>query len=237
MGDENSRWEPDTAGAAVPPEPGGPPRTEIVQDDLRASLLLDPRTLRQLEPFLAAPRSVGEAAAARGERANTVLKRVRRFERAGLLELAEVVPRRGRPLRRYRTVADVFFVPFEASAAESLEDALADREAWYERLLRRNVVRARREALGPWGTRIYRDERGRLQVQMAVRPDVDASTLDPGGPAVLSAWRDRLELDYRDAKALQRELFELLLRYQRKEGSQRYVVHLGLAPVVRSGHD
>lgn len=211
---------------------GGTPRTRIVRDDVRASLLLDPRTLRQLEPFLARPRSVTEAARVRNERPNTVLKRVRRFLDADLLEVAEVRPRRGRPIRRYRTVADVFFVPFEAGAAEGLEEALAEREAWYERLLRRNVVHARREAIGPWGTRIYRDERGRLQVQMAVRPDADATTLEAGGPAALSAWRDRLQLDYDDAKDLQRELFDLLLRYQRRRGGQRYVVHLGLAPVV-----
>lgn len=207
------------------------PRTEVVRDPQRARLLLDARTRRQLAPFLGAAASVGEAARARNEKPNTVLRRVRRLLDAGLLEVAETVPRRGRPIRRYRAVAEVFFVPFEASAADDLESALAEREAWVERLLRRAVVRARREALGVWGTRIYADERGRVQVQMAVRPDADASTLDPGGPAVLSAWRDGLELDYSDAKALQRELYELLLRYQRKRGGQRYVVHLGLAPV------
>jgi DNA-binding Lrp family transcriptional regulator len=208
------------------------PRTEVVRDPERARLLLDARTRRQLAPFLGAAASVGEAARARNEKPNTVLRRVRRLLDAGLLEVVETVPRRGRPIRRYRAVAEVFFVPFEASAADDLESALAEREAWVERLLRRAVVRARREALGVWGTRIYADERGRGQVQMAVRPDADASTLDPGGPAVLSAWRDGLELDYPDAKALQRELYELLLRYQRKRGAQRYVVHLGLAPVA-----
>lgn len=208
------------------------PRTEVVRDPQRARLLLDARTRRQLAPFLGAAASVGEAARARNEKPNTVLRRVRRLLDAGLLEVAETVPRRGRAIRRYRAVAEVFFVPFEASAADDLESALAEREAWVERLLRRAVVRARREALGVWGTRIYADERGRVQVQMAVRPDADASTLDPGGPAVLSAWRDGLELDYPDAKALQRELYELLLRYQRKRGAQRYVVHLGLAPVA-----
>jgi hypothetical protein len=211
---------------------GGPSRTEVVRDEARARLLLDPRTRRQLEPFLGATASVGEAARRQRAKPNTVLKRVRRFLEAGLLELAGTEPRRGRPIRRYRAVAEVFFVPFEASAAPDLEQALAEREGWLERLLRRSVVRARREALGVWGTRIYRDGRGRVQVQMAVRPDTDADVLDPGEPAVLSAWRDGLELDYEDAKALQRELVDLLQRYQRRRGAQRYVVHLGLAPIA-----
>jgi len=195
-------------------------------------MLLDARTRTQLEPFLGTPRSVADAARQSGEKPNTVLRRVQRFAQAGLLEVADSVPRRGRPIRLYRAVAEVFFVPFEATAAADLEAALAGREAWVARQLRRAVVRARREAIGTWGTRIYRDERGRIQVQMAVGPDADVAPLDPDGPAVLSAWRDGLELDYPDAKELQRELFELLQRYQRKHGAQRYVVHLGLAPLA-----
>lgn len=207
-------------------------RTAVVTEPDQARLLLDARTRAQLAPFLARPLSVGDAARLAGEKPNTVLRRVQRFLAAGLLEVAETVPRRGRPIRRYRTIADVFFVPFEASAAEDLEAALAEREAWVATVLRRAVVRARREAIGVWGTRIYRDERGRVQVQMAVRPDADAQPPGPAGPAVLSAWRDGLELDYPDAKALQRELFALLERYQAKRGAQRYVIHLGLAPVA-----
>ena len=203
----------------------------MIRDERQARLLLGATTRAQLAPFLARARSVGEAATDTGEKPNTVFRRVRRFLDAGLLEVAEEVPRRGRPLRRYRAIADVFFVPFEASAAEDLEAALADREAWVASLLRRSVVRARREAIGVWGTRIYRDVRGRVQVQMAVRPDADAEPPGPEGPAVLSAWRDALELDHPDAKALQRELVELLNRYQAKRGAQRYVIHLGLAPV------
>lgn len=212
-------------------------RRTVVRDPAAAALLLDPRTLRQLEPFLGRAVTVSEAARARGERPNTVLKRVQRFERAGLLEVAAVEPRRGRPLRRYRTSAEVFFVPFEVTRAATPEEALAQRERAMERLLRRNVVRARSEALGAWGTRIYRDGRGRLQVQMAVRPDANVTTLDPGGPAVLSAWRDELRLDHAEAKALQHEMFELLQRYGRKRGPQRYVVHLGLAPVLEEPED
>lgn len=206
--------------------------TAIVRDAARARLLLDARSRAQLAPFLGRPRSVSEAAQEVGAKPNTVLRRVQRFLDAGLLDVAETVARRGRPVRRYRAIADAFFVPFEASDAEDLEAALADREAWVTALLRRSVVRARRDAIGTWGTRIYLDTRGRVQVQMAVRPDVDAQPPGPDGPAVLSAWRDAIELDYPDAKALQRELFDLLERYQRKRGAQRYVVHLGLAPVA-----
>lgn len=203
----------------------------VVRDPAAAALLMDPTALRQLAPFLGRSRTVSEAARETGELPNTVLKRARRFLRLGLLVVAEERPRRGRAVKLYRTPADLFFVPFEATAADSLEAALAERDAYWERLLRRNVVRARREALGTWGTRVYRDVRGRLQVQTAITPEADATTLDADAPAALSSWRDSVTLDFHDAKALQREMYDLLLRYEQKQGAQRYIVRLGLAPV------
>jgi hypothetical protein len=207
------------------------PRTLIVTESEAAAVLVDPLALRHLAPFLGRECTVGQAARETGEKPNTMLKRVRRFVELGLVEVVREKPRKGRAIKVYRSRAEVFFVPFEATSAESLEAQLAERDAYYEALLRRQVVRARMEAFPTWGTRIYRDARGRLQVQTAINPFENVTALEDGAPAVLSAWRDGLMLDYGDAKALQRELFELLLRYQRKKGSQRYVLRLGLAPI------
>lgn len=204
----------------------------VVQDRRMADLLTDPATLRQLEPFLGRAVSVAQAARETGEKPNTVLSRVRRLLEAGILVEYERIPRQGRPMKLYRSAADTFFIPFDATSAESLEAALAEREAYWEKLLRENVVRARFEYVGEWGTRIYRDSRGRLQIQTAITPDKNYTTLDPEGPAVLSAWRERVYLDFEDAKALQQEMFALLKRYQQKEGAQRYIVHLAMAPVA-----
>jgi len=204
---------------------------KVISDPDAASVLTNPHTLRQLETFLARALSVSEAARETGEKPNTVLSRVRRFLKLGLLEVAEELPRKGRAVKLYRTVAEGFFVPYEVTSAESLEAAMAERDGYWEALLRRNVVRARSEDVGSWGTRIYRDARGRLQVQAAVTPDENYIMLSPERPAVLSAWRDAVYLDFEDAKALQREMFFLLKRYQQKRGAQRYILHLGMAPV------
>ncbi|MBW6454597.1 MAG: hypothetical protein K0A98_01815 [Trueperaceae bacterium] len=216
--------------------PSAPPlrstRIRVVRDPAAARALVRPSGLRRLTPFIGPPRTVTEVARETGERPNTILRRVQRLLALGLLEVADTRPRAGRPLRRYRATADVFFVPFEATGAEDLEAALAERDAYWERLLRRHVVRARSEAMGVWGTRIYRDARGRVQVQTAVSPDANASMLDDEMPAALSAWRDQVWLDHADAKALQRELYDLVQRYQRARGAQRYVVHVGLAALV-----
>lgn len=212
-------------------EPPSPSFLAVHHPDA-ADLLIDPRSLRQLEPFLGRDCTVTQAARETGTKPNTVLSRVRRLVSLGLLKVVREEPRGGRAVKVYRSSADVFFVPYEATTADSLESALAERDAYWQALLRRNVVRARREAVGTWGTRIYRDARGRLQVQTAVDPFQNFTTLHPGGPAVLSAWRDSLFLDFDDAKALQQEMFALLKRYGQKRGSQRYIIHLGLAPLL-----
>lgn len=246
MDDHDSRWDPGGPHPAPPATaldpaaaeeaPSAPDlraaRVRWVRDAAAARWLVRPSGLRLLEPFLGAPRSVTEVARATGDKPNTVLRRVERLRALGLVEVAETRRRAGRAVRRYRATADVFFVPFEATGATDLEGALAERDGYWERLLRRHVVRARREAMGSWGTRIYRDARGRVQVQTAVSPDANATMLDDAMPAALSAWRDQVWLDHRDAKALQRDLFALLQRYQAKRGAQRYVVHVGLAAVL-----
>ena len=156
---------------------------------------------------------------------------MRRFLELGLLKISGERSRGGRAVKLYRSAADLFFIPYEATSAETLEAAMAERDAYWEATLRRGVVRARTQAVGAWGTRVYRDGRGRLQVQAALNPESNYITLEPGDPAVLSAWRDAVYLDFEDAKALQREMFGLLKTYLQKRGAQRYIVRLGMAPL------
>lgn len=211
--------------------PSAAPATRIVHEAEIADLLTNPETLRQLEPFLARDSTVSEAARLTGTLPNTMLARVRRWTRLGLLEVTREEQRAGRPVRWYRTSADSWFIPFDTTSAESLESSLKQRDEWWSSRLRAAVVRAREEQVGTWGTRVYRDRRGFLQVQMALSPDSNWTSLAPDRPAVLAAWRDGLYLDFEDAKELQRELFALLLRYQGREGAQRYLLRLGLAPL------
>ena len=203
----------------------------VIQDRRAADILTNPRTLRGLEPFLGRDCTVSQAAEETSEKPNTVLSRVRRFLNLGLLKISGERSRGGRAVKLYRSAADLFFIPYEATSAETLEAAMAERDAYWEATLRRGVVRARTQAVGAWGTRVYRDGRGRLQVQAALNPESNYTTLEPGDPAVLSAWRDAVYLDFEDAKALQREMFGLLKTYLQKRGAQRYIVRLGMAPL------
>lgn len=192
---------------------------------------MNPKTLRGLEPFLKQELSILQAARATHTKPNTMLARVKHFVALELLTVAREVPRKGRSIKLYTAVAESFFVPYEVTSADTLESAMQERERYWELLLRKNVVRVRSEDVGTWGTRIYRDTRGRLQVQAAITPDSNYTLLAAERPAALSAWRDAVYLDFEDAKTLQHEMFALLQKYQQKAGSQRYILHFGLAPM------
>src|SRR5690554_2570341 len=98
-----------------------PTSVQIVTDSRLGDLLSRPGTLQQLEPFLGRDSSISEAATRTGEKPNTVLSRVRRWVRTGLLVVTGQRRRAGRPISLYRTSADSYFIPFDTTSAETLE--------------------------------------------------------------------------------------------------------------------
>lgn len=84
-------------------------------DDLEAArVVTDVQARRFLEPFIGQERTVSEVAAELNVHMSTVLYRVRQFIRLGLVREPRLEPRKGRPIKYYRSVADGFFVPFRA---------------------------------------------------------------------------------------------------------------------------
>lgn len=208
------------------------PSVLVVTNPAMADALTKQRILKQLTPFFGQTCTVLEAAQQTNTKANTMLSQVKRLQALGLIKVVKEQRRKGRSIKHYRAVADVFFVPYEITTADTLEAMMAERDKYWATQLRKGVVHARAEDVGSWGTRIYVDDRHRLQIQTAVTPEKNHTMLDKDRPAALSAWRDSVYLDYEDAKALQREMFALLLKYQRKEGAQRYIVRMGMAPLL-----
>lgn len=201
-----------------------------IRDSKAAEVLLNPASLKQLEPFLGTAKSVSQAAAELGDKANSVLARVKRFLALGLLVQSHEEARAGRPIKYYMTPADIFYIPFEITSASTLVEALEARDSYWQHQLTTAVVhaRARHRDYQPYGTRIYKDKAGRLQLQSAHSAQENYSLLDDDAPAALSLWRDSLYLDNDDAKALQQELFQLFQKYHSKKGKQRYLLRLGL---------
>jgi hypothetical protein len=101
-----------------------------------------------------------------------------------------------------------------------------------ERTLARALVHAQRDYLPKgFGYHIRQTKGGATEVYSALPsgavPDVKHSDY----PAVFDLCSKDLQIGLQDAKALQRELFLLLQKYQDKSGSQCYALRIGLAPL------
>ena len=207
----------------------------IVRDPAAVTYVLDPERARFLQPFMRGERSTSQAAAEVGLSVKDMAYRVRRMLELGLLTIARVEPRTGRPIR-YLRAAPAYFLPFadmpDADLVESVESLLRE--------TRRQLVQGLVQALGEterdlhrWGWRLEPCAEERLSVRPSVGPDderpLSRHLLDGASPAVYLADL-MLWLNHADAKRLQRDLAELLTRYDGREGPDRYVVSIGLTP-------
>jgi hypothetical protein len=89
-----------------------------------AAALARNRGTNYLGPYFDGPTSIAHAARELSEPLAKVHYWTRRWHDLGVLEVAEVVQRAGRPIRRYRTVADMLEVPPELLPGSLLETGL-----------------------------------------------------------------------------------------------------------------
>jgi hypothetical protein len=206
-----------------------------------ARYLIEPRARRYLVPFIGRERTASAVADELGESVTTVLYRVKRMIGLGLIEVRRVEPRRGRGIRYYRAVSDAFFAPFQASSAASLEELFTTSLKNHQDGVIGSVARAWTKLVSPsttWGVYAQGDADGLGTLAMV--PDVRQGQsydlldwlADPESPAV---WDNTypLRLSHEDAKALQRDLWELQTRYAPKQVcyGKPYIVRTTLAPL------
>lgn len=186
----------------------------------QAKLLSDPVAVTYLAPFLARERSASEAAEELGVEIDTLLYRIRTFLTADLLEIVREVPRAGRPIKIYRTVADGFFVPFEltdfAEVEEQAREALRDGEA---AIVRAASSAARR--IGFRGRVLYRHSDGEVMQQAAGEGGTpweigNAQVLRRVPGPAFEAFSGELQLTDEDSKDLLLDLYALYDQYRQR---------------------
>jgi hypothetical protein len=189
-------------------------RTLTIEDPRAAEALLDPASQAMVLAFAGRPRSIAEVARARGYDLKRLHHHVGRFCRLGLLEVAEVRARAGRPIKLYRTLAQAFFVP-HAAARELATESLA-------RDLRQGLAAAAKRP--GKGFYVYADDEG-VPRREAARGDAP--------PEASEMWRI-LRLAPDEMAALSAELDALLTRYlkEAKGTGRTYLLHAALAPWV-----
>lgn len=218
------------------PEPFGSSRELRVTQPGNARALLEPATLEVLSPFVGRERTAAEVARKLEMPLNSLLYKVKALLALGLLEVSREERRAGRSVKHYRAIAEAFFLPYEVTPAETPEALLAQEHAPRQQRFVRALVQTAAELLDArgepvWGVQVGL-EGGRLVVRNTIGPDSSWNFLDPDAPALVDLWAEDITLDFSDAKALQKELCDLLGRYRAKRGSQGYMVRLGLAPLA-----
>ena len=212
-----------------------------ITDPKAAEVLTNPQSLRYLKPFLLRERSASEAAEVAKVNLDTMLYRVKVMLEMGLLTQTSLEARRGRSIKRYKTVADHFAIPFEATKAETIVALMLEHSQTDHQDLMRGMANAIAGGRGGWLVRVYVENR---TLRQEITPDDDPDwvlekLLEPRAPSAFHACLT-LRLNPQEAKALQHELSDLrgrlaaLLDRPASPSEKPYTVQLGLAGIVEN---
>lgn len=182
-----------------------------VTDEQQARLLTDPRFQSTFRVFLAREATVSMASQETGSDMNAALYRVRTLAAAGLLEVVREEPRKGRPIKVYRSSHDAYFIPYQATPFASLEERLLAQ--MLPELRQRVAIQARRmQRDGREGQQFFRDESGETWL-VGARDEGSVPSLTEPGHVVATDFVTDLSLSEEQARELQGTLIGLLRAY------------------------
>jgi transposase-like protein len=204
-------------------------RPYLVTDTVMADTLFQANMQTALRPFMGHTRTITEAAAITGIKANTLYVWVRRLVKLGLLRVVGKKIRAGRSIKLYQAVDQQFFIPLDVLSAETLERALSQLAFEEDNELYRHIAKAFTPDEERFGWLFVHAENDQLWFHAALYPGTRIDNLPPHRPAVINTG-DELYLNFEDAKAFQKELLGLYKKYKKKVGAQAYLFRLALVP-------
>lgn len=175
--------------------------------------------------------TVAALAAERGLSLNAAYRKVQKFCRLNLLAVLREEHRAGRAVKVYRCPHTAFFISRDLI---SIEEQLTETFGPYEQLLRRNLLEASANAVNPVEGLLFQVRPDGLWLLPATRSGERWRPDRPGTPAHVHS-SGPLYLDYQDARALERELYDLFDRYRGRRGAAPYLLHMVLTPLADAG--
>ena len=205
-----------------------------VTGEYAATLLMNPKTRRLLTPFVGAEKSIKEASQELDIKVASYYPYVKKFEENGLLEVGQTLPRAGKAVKLYRSVADEFFVPHTAAPVMAYYEKL---ESTNQKILWQAILKSVMEntaEASTWGMRIYKHPDIGLSAMGAWSMGEPWDLTENAGPIFLPYWRN-LSLSRERAQAMQKELLGVLERYtQEQDGPDAYFLRIAMAPLPKS---
>jgi hypothetical protein len=194
------------------------------------TVLADREQLRLLSAFLGKENTISNAAQELEVNSTKLYKQVQRFLELGLVKISRLEKRAGRAIKYYRSSSDRFFIPFRTYPPERIGQQNREYHTRLFALGLERVYRQERFTEQDWGAITASMPGGGVYLSIANSFGQQWNYLDPDTPAVVSGW-NRIMLDFEDAKALQREMSELLTRYLKKAGNHGYLLGLFLTDI------
>jgi hypothetical protein len=194
------------------------------------TVLADREKLRLLGAFLGHENTISGAAQELEVNSTKLYKQVQQFLELGLVKISRLERRAGRAIKYYRSSGDRFFIPFRTHPPELIGQQ--NREN-HTRLFAQGLERVYRQEgfiEQDWGAITERTPSGAVYLDIANSQGQHWNHLDPKAPAVVSGWNP-IQLDFEDAKAMQRELTDVMLRYINKGGNRTYLLGLFLTDI------
>lgn len=206
-----------------------------VNDVEVAQILADVTRARLLKPFFDSDVTLSDAARKLDIKLTTLLYHVTKFIRLGLIQVTKKEARKGKALKYYRTTAKAFFVPFDITPSLSLKHLLAHLEKPSDDIFNREIARTLQTLSSDWGIDVSSDTPNTDELRIAIRrknKPRDEVGFDSSEPAFFNSLSG-LRLDFVTAKALQKDLRDLLEHYHKKQNpkEQLYFYRVGLTPV------
>ncbi|MGL4609690.1 MAG: hypothetical protein ACRCYY_08400 [Trueperaceae bacterium] len=213
-----------------------PSSWHTIIDPKAAKALSQPATRQILAPFLERERSISEVAKELDINKNALLLNIRNLVELKLITITREEPRKGRAIKYYKAVAEGFFIPYTATTFDAPETWLLNDYASRERLLAKATMQAGltwgiKNKKSSFGKRFYKRDDGTTEVDFSFSTNEDANLLSPAAPAVISTFVFT-NLDFTSAKKLQKEMLDLVKKYEKSGKGQAYLLRLGLAPIV-----
>lgn len=209
-------------------------RWQTITDPRAINVILQFERRRFLEVLMKETRTVKQLAEELGVGLQAAHHQVKLLEQLGLIEVVRHEARRGRAIKHYRAKSNGFFVPFYATSATTLEDFVEQVMSEVQTVFTTSLTQAGRTLVkdpARAGLRFYSQDNNLIYDISADGEHFDTlkAMLEPQSPAMMSSFIP-LQLSFADAKKLQLEMIELLMRYQHLNGSDSYLAHIGLVP-------
>jgi predicted transcriptional regulator len=212
----------------------GSSKTTRLENAEACAVLADREQLRLLGAFLGKENTISSAAQELEVNPTKLYKQVQRFLALGLVNICRLEKRSGRAIKYYRSSSDRFFIPFRTYPPELIGQQ--NREH-HTRLFAQGLGRVYRQeefTEQDWGAITASMPGSGVYLSIANSFGQQWDYLDPDAPAVVSGWH-QIQLDFEDAKAMQREMVEVMLRYMGKGGKQTYLLGLFLTNIEDCG--